>query len=104
MSINEHKKQAEQIERIFERAKHEALAVIASIEPEVREVLTEAIPVNLVDIKQAAKFLRISESQLRALERKGTVPAYRPGGILRFDLSELKEAVRSQKANALKAR
>lgn len=94
----EHKKQAEQIERIFEKAKYEALAVIASIEPEVLEVKDESHPEPLATIKVAAQHLGISESQLRALERQGLVPSYRPGGILRFDLAELREAVRAKKS------
>jgi hypothetical protein len=96
---DEYKKQVEQIERIFEAAKYEALAVIASIEPEVREIKAESPPCNLVSIKAAAKHIGISESQLRSLEKRGIVPSYRPGGILRFDLVELREAVRSQKPN-----
>lgn len=99
MSAKTHKRQIEQIERIFEKAKYEALAVVAAIEPEIQEVVTESPADNLVTIKAAAKHLGISESQLRALERQGLVPAYRPGGILRFDLAELRQAVRSQKSN-----
>ena len=97
--MEEHKKQAEQIERIFEKAKHEVLAVLASIEPEIREVESEPQPGPLVTIKVAAKHLGISESQLRSLERQGLVPAYRPGGVLRFDLTELREAVRAKNFN-----
>jgi excisionase family DNA binding protein len=95
----EHQKQAEQIERIFERAKHEALAVLASIEPQLCEVESEPQAEPLVTIKVAAQHLGISESQLRSLERQGIVPAYRPGGVLRFDLSELREAVRAKNFN-----
>lgn len=94
----EHKNQVEQIERIFEKAKYEALAVIASIEPEILEVKNEPKqPEPLASIKVAAQHLGISESQLRSLERQGLVPSYRPGGILRFDLVELREAVRAKK-------
>jgi hypothetical protein len=92
----EHKRQLEQIERIFEKAKHEALAVIASIEPEIREAESEPSTQPLVTIKVAAQHLGISESQLRSLEKQKIVPAYRPGGILRFDLTELREAVRAK--------
>ena|SRR5256885_13573791 len=95
----EYQKHVEQIERIFEKAKYEALAVIASIEPEILEVKGEPQPDPLATIKVAAQHLGISESQLRSLERQGLVPSYRPGGILRFDLAELREAVRSQKFN-----
>jgi excisionase family DNA binding protein len=99
MKAEEHQKQTEQIERIFEKTKHEVLAVIASMEPEIREVESEPQLEPLVTIKVAAQHLGISESQLRALEKQGLVPAYRPGGILRFDLAELREAVRSKKFN-----
>jgi excisionase family DNA binding protein len=97
--LDEYKKRAEQIERIFEKAKHEALAVIATIEPEIQEIVIESCANNLVSIRAAAEHLGISESQLRALEKRGLVPAYRPGGVLRFDLAELRQAVRSQKPN-----
>jgi excisionase family DNA binding protein len=73
--------------------------VIASIEPEVLEVRSESQPEPLATIKVAAQHLGISESQLRALERQGVVPSYRPGGSLRFDLAELREAVRAEKFN-----
>jgi excisionase family DNA binding protein len=92
------KKETEEVERIFERAKLEALAVLTSIKPEIQEIPTDT-PQNLANVTEAAKYLGISESQLRALERRGEVPAYRPGGILRFDLRELKESVRSKKPN-----
>lgn len=70
--------------------------MIASIEPEIREADREQSPEPLVTIKVAAQHLGISESQLRSLERQGVVPAYRPGGTLRFDLTELREAVRAK--------
>lgn len=89
----------EQVERIIEEAKHKILAVFASIEPEKVEIEVPQIDENLVSIKVAAKRIGISESQLRALEKKGLVPSYRPGGILRFDVAEVREAVRSKKPN-----
>jgi excisionase family DNA binding protein len=45
----------------------------------------------LLDVVQAAEFLGISRNGLYIQVRAGKVPHYRVGGLIRFDLDELRE-------------
>jgi excisionase family DNA binding protein len=49
----------------------------------------------LVDIRQACKFLGISETKLRGMCRAGSIPFHKVDGSYRFDLAELHEATKA---------
>jgi len=51
---------------------------------------------RLMNLSEAAEFLRIDPDTLRALTRRGRVPAMKIGRQWRFDLGLLREWVRAQ--------
>lgn len=91
-------KVAKEIESKFERAKHEVLALLHSIEAPPVEEIAPVIPgvEPLVPTPMVALHLGISETQVRTLEKQGKLPSYRPGGRLVFKISECEEAVRTR--------
>lgn len=46
---------------------------------------------DLLDVKEAAEYLRINEQTVRRLAREGAIPAFKVGGIWRFRRSALDE-------------
>jgi len=44
---------------------------------------------DLLDVKEAAEYLRINEQTVRRLAREGAIPAFKVGGIWRFRKSAL---------------
>ena len=56
---------------------------------------------RLLTIKEAAKFLNISETSLRRWIKKGEIKCYRLGnkGIIRFKMSDLQEYLESNTIN-----
>ncbi len=52
---------------------------------------------RLDDVATAARFLGISERQVRRLVAAGRLPAYRVGNLLRFDEQELRDALRADR-------
>jgi excisionase family DNA binding protein len=55
---------------------------------------------SLLDVQDATRFLGISERGLRRLVAAGAIPTYRVGRQLRFDESELREVLRSDRRSA----
>lgn len=52
---------------------------------------------KFLDIKEAAKFLKMSVVQINRLIRRGDIPSYKAGGRRLFDREELIEWVKSKK-------
>jgi excisionase family DNA binding protein len=50
--------------------------------------------VPLSTVAEAAKELKVSKSELYGLIRRGTIPSYRLGSIVRINLDELLEIMR----------
>jgi excisionase family DNA binding protein len=55
---------------------------------------------GLLDLKQAAALLKVSERGLRRLAQSGELPFHRVGRQLRFDPDELLDATRSKPARS----
>lgn len=52
---------------------------------------------KLISVKRVCELLDVMKSTVYAWARNGTIPSYRPGGIIRFDPDEVIEWVKSQK-------
>ncbi len=52
---------------------------------------------KLVRIKYVSAYLDVKVSTLYSLVRNGTIPAYRVGGALRFDMEEVEIVVKDSK-------
>ncbi len=76
-----------------------ASVVRAAVEPLARELrdirveierLRHAVPPQLVSIRDAAEFLRLSESTLRRRIKAGDIPYQRIGSLIRIDVNALR--------------
>lgn len=54
---------------------------------------------NLVDIKEVSKILKVKESTLYSWAGKGLIPSHKLNGLLRFDVEEIEEWVKESKQN-----
>jgi len=52
---------------------------------------------KLVTIKEVSEFLRVKESTLYSWAHDGTIPTFKLGGLLRFDMDEVKEWVKKSR-------
>lgn len=52
---------------------------------------------KLISIKELSQFLNVKGSTLYAWVHNGTIPFYKLNGILRFDMEEIKEWVKSSR-------
>lgn len=55
---------------------------------------------ELVTIKEVSTFLNVKEPTLYSWVRNGSIPSYKVGGLVRFDMEEVKEWVRQSRATA----
>lgn len=54
---------------------------------------------SLITAPELAKQLDVSESLIYRLARKGEIPSYRVGPLIRFDLEEVLEALEQEAAS-----
>lgn len=53
---------------------------------------------KLISIKELSQFLNVKESTLYAWVHNGTIPSFKLKGLLRFDLEEIREWVKSSRS------
>lgn len=53
---------------------------------------------KLATIKEVSEFLKVKESTLYSWVRKGAIPSYKLGGLLRFDIEEITEWIKNSKS------
>jgi len=58
---------------------------------------------NFVTVKELSEFLKVKQSTLYSWVHSGTVPYYKLNGLLRFDMDDVMEWVKSSKASPPKA-
>jgi excisionase family DNA binding protein len=59
---------------------------------------------TLVDAAQAAATLNVPESWLRSQSRAGKLPSVRLGKYIRFDIADVKRALRERQTSAARSR
>ncbi len=63
------------------------------------------IPLEILDIHEAAKYLRISSTRLYKMVQAGEVPAFKVAGMWRFSFASLREWVaKKEKEQAIELR
>lgn len=55
---------------------------------------------TLLKIDQVARYMQVSERHVRNLMRQKLIPVVRVGGAVRFDLAEVKDAIRQLTVSA----
>lgn len=55
---------------------------------------------NFVDAETLAELLSLPAASVRRLAREGRLPCYRAGRLLRFDVAEVKAALKAERVKA----
>ncbi len=58
---------------------------------------------RLVNIREVSKFLSVKESTLYSWVNKGSIPAHKINGLIRFDMEEIEEWVKNSEQASYKA-
>ena len=58
---------------------------------------------RLVTIKEVSRFLSVKESTLYSWVNKGSIPAHKINGLIRFDMDEIEEWVKRSRQESHKA-
>jgi len=62
--------------------------------------MTEQLKIKLYDVKSAAQFLNVKESQIRSLVFTRRIPVVHIGRLVRFDEKDLIEFIERNKTKA----
>ncbi|WFU32401.1 helix-turn-helix domain-containing protein [Bradyrhizobium brasilense] len=59
------------------------------------------VEIELLDLKESAAFLKISDSSLRRLQQGRKIPFYKIGGLIRFSKRDIVDYLMKQRVAAL---